>query len=162
MVTDWPLDPDSFHYVSAEAMCAGNDTKIASLEGCTAVVGAATPHGGAVAVWAAWAGLSARLRLHDPTLNLLSGASIVSLADGALPSCNGGGARYQSSRLQLLADGRFDVTPLLGATAAEVVARVAVSGGAALRMHAAAGSGGVRRLLLAGTTAGAAEVWLRE
>ena len=174
IVTDWPLDPDSFHDVSAEAACAGNDTTVALLEGCTAVVGAATPHGGAVAVWAAWAGLSARLtlqvwrpstltlRLDDPTLNLLSGASIVSLADGALPSCNGGGARYQSSRLQLLADGRFDVTPLLGATAAEVAARVAVSGGAALRVHAAAASGGVGRLLLAGTTAGAAEVWLRE
>ena len=63
MVTDWPLDPDSFHDVSAEAACAGNDTKVASLEGCTAVVGATTPHGGAVAVWAAWAGLSARLTL---------------------------------------------------------------------------------------------------
>ena len=173
-VTDWPLDPDSFHDVSAEAACAGNDTTVATLEGCAALVGAATPHGGAVAVWAAWAGLSARLtlqvwrpstltlKLDDPTLNLLSGASIVSLADDTPPSCNGGGARYQSSRLRLLADGQFDVTPLLGATAAEVAARVAVSGGAALRMHAAAASGGVGRLLLAGTAAGAAEVWLRE
>ena len=173
-VTDWPLDPDSFHDVSAEAACAGNDTTVATLEGCAALVGADTPHSGAVAVWVAWAGLSARLtlqvwrpstltlKLDDPTLNLLSGASIVSLADDTPPSCNGGGARYQSSRLRLLADGQFDVTPLLGATAAEVAARVAVSGGAALRVHAAAASGGVGRLLLAGTAAGAAAVWLRE
>ena len=79
-VTDWGLDPDSFHDVSAEAACAGNDTTVATLEGCAAVVGATTPHGGAVAVWAAWAGLSARLTLQVWRPSTLTLGEIQSLA----------------------------------------------------------------------------------
>jgi len=118
-----------------------------------------------------WRPSTLRLRLDDPTLNLIGSFSAkrgvadvrtTVVDDDLLINCSGGGARYQSSRLQLLADEVYDVTPLLGSSIAEVGTRVAVSGGAALHMHKAAMVAGGGRLLLEGTAPGAAAVWLRE